>query len=99
MRDSRVRLRERAMQLVRGKMRENDRRSMRVGRLRRRSWSVGFSGGWVERPLEKMDVCARSSCFSIFLRGLFGLLGLLSGEREDELRIVARGGGNALVRF
>lgn len=98
MRDSGVGFRERSMQLVRGEVCEDDSGRVGVGGLR---WSSRWRrrGRRVESPLEEMDIGTangRLDRLAIFTRYL---LRLLSGKREDELRVLASGLGDTSVRF
>lgn len=96
-RDDGVRLRKRAVQLVSGQVREDDR-----GRVRRRQRAARHRRrGRVERPLQEVDV---SACAGVCVGGGRGgavtlgrLLLLLARQRQDELRVLAGGVGDALV--
>lgn len=94
---SRMGLRERAMHLIGIDVGENDRRGVIIRRLARgRRRALGRR---VECPLQEVDI--RHS----LVLGVRGLLlgGLafpsLTREREDELRVVSCGVGDALVGF
>lgn len=95
-RDGGVRLGERAMQLVRREMCEEDSGRVGVGclsgssRWRRR-------GRRVESPLEEVDVCAANGRLDGLAILVGDLLRLLSGQREDELRVLASGLGDTSV--
>lgn len=96
MRDRRMRLRVRAVHLERAEMREDHGGGVCVRRLvRRRSRFLRWR---VKRPLQEVDICRRLRRCAVGILDLWlGLGGLLAREREDELRVLARGFCDALV--
>lgn len=95
-RDSRMRLRKGPMHLERAEMCEDHSGSMRVGSLARGADRALRRR--VECPLQEVDVCCSlGRCTVRILDLCFALGSLLARKREDELRVLARGFGNALV--
>lgn len=104
--DSGVRLGVSAVQLVRRKRGEDDSRCVGVRKLGRSRGLRRRRSRRVEAPLEEVDVCASlggglslASLLSLIVLDRFFLLDLVAGQRKDELRVLARCGGDTLVCF
>lgn len=94
--DSGMRLRVGPVHLERAEMSKDHGRGMCVGRVARARDRALCRR--VKRPLQKVDVCCcLSRCTVRVLDLCFALGSLLPRKREDELRVLARGFGDALV--
>lgn len=84
------------MHLERTEVREDHSRSVCVGSLALRLSRLLRRR--VESPLQEVDIRARAKRVAVGV-DFFGtdVVGLLAREGEDELRVVTRGVGNALV--
>lgn len=91
-RKGRVRLGVGSVVFIRGKMSEDHRGRVDIVRRRR---LLRLRGRGMERPLQEMDIGAGAGGHFLALGGL--LFRCLAGQRENELRMLARGGRDALV--